>query len=71
MCRPRISIDPVSALDSGSGWKIGDHSTHIVSIKTKFIAEKVARGGSAACGITAERELAGQDVTIKANTQDS
>ena len=64
-------MDPMSALDSWSGWKIGDDSSDIVSIETKFVAEKVARGRSAACSITAERELAGQDVTIKANTQDS
>ena len=68
MSRPRISIDPVSALYSWSASKVGDHSADIVSIKTKFVAEKVARGRSAACRITAERELAGKDITIKTNT---
>ena len=47
---------------------MGDDSADVVSVKTKFVAEKVARGRSTAGGITAQRHLASKDITIKTNT---
>lgn len=41
-----------------------------MSVEANFVTEQISRGGSPTRGITSERKLARQDVSIQTHTKD-